>query len=82
MDTRLGRFPSGEYTEEFQLPGDEYTRESQLPGGEYTEESRLPGSKYTGESSTNSNNTSNIHLKSCLAVFNWTRNSCLVKKTI
>ncbi len=83
MDTCLGRLPGGEYTEESQLPGDEYIGESQLPGDEYTEESRLPSSEYTGESITNSNNSSNIrkNLKSCLAVFNGTRRSCLMKKT-
>jgi hypothetical protein len=83
LDTCLGRLPGGEYTEESQLPGDEYTGESRLPGDEYTEESRLPGSEYTGESITNSNNSSNIRKNSkfCLAVFNGTRRSCLMKKT-
>ncbi len=83
MDSCLGRLLSGEYTGESQLPGDEYTGESQLPGDEYTEESRLPGSEFTGESITNSNNSSNIrkNSKSCLAVFNGTRRSCLMKKT-
>jgi hypothetical protein len=83
LDTCLGRLPGGEYTEESQLPGDEYTGDSRLPGDEYTVESRLPGSEYTGESITNSNNSSNIrkNAKSCLAMFNGTRRSCLMKKT-
>ncbi len=72
-----------EYTGESQLPDDEYTGESRLPCDEYTDESRLPGSEYTGESITNSNNSSNIrkNSKSCLAVFNGTRRSCLMRKT-
>jgi hypothetical protein len=83
LDTCLGRLPGGEYSEESQLPSDEYTGESRLPGDECTEKSRLPGSEYTGESITNSNNSSNIRKNSkfCLAVFNGTRRSCLMKKT-
>jgi hypothetical protein len=82
LDTCLGRLPDGEYTEESQLPGDNYTVESWLPGDEYTEESWLPGSEYTGESITNTNYSSKIrkNFKSCLAVFNVTRRSCLMKK--